>query len=36
MLSLLLSAMCWDAFKRAPESAHKRRRYRLATSFARR
>ena len=34
MLNLLLGALCWNAFKAMPESASKRRRYRLATNFA--
>ena len=36
MFNLLLGALCWNAFKATPESASKRRRYRLATNFARR
>ena len=35
MFNLLLSALCWNAFKVMPESASKRRRYHLATNFAR-
>lgn len=35
MLNLLLGALCWNAFKAMPESASKRRRYYLATNFAR-
>lgn len=36
MFNLLLGALCWNAFKATPESASKRRRYHLATNFARR
>ena len=35
MFNLLLSALCWNAFKATPESPAKRRRYHLATNFAR-
>ena len=35
MFNLLLGALCWNAFKATPESASKRRRYCLATNFAR-
>lgn len=35
MFNLLLGAFCWGAFKAQPESRAKRRRYHLATNFAR-
>lgn len=35
MFNLLLSALCWNAFKATPASPAKRRRYYLATNFAR-
>ena len=35
MFNLLFSAVCWGAFKSQPETKSKQRRYRLATSFAR-
>ena len=35
MFNLLLSALCWNAFKATPEKKKKRRRYHLATNFAR-
>ena len=36
MFNLLLSALCWNAFKATPESPAKRRRYNLSTNFSRR
>ena len=35
MFNLLLSALCWNAFKATPESNAKRRRYNLSTNFSR-
>lgn len=35
MLELIIGVLCWIAFKNAPETKHKRRRYHLATNFAR-
>lgn len=35
MFNLLLSALCWNAFKNQPASKAKNKRYRLATNFAR-
>lgn len=35
MFNLVLGALCWNAFKATPESSAKRRRYYLATNFAR-
>lgn len=36
MFNLLLSVLCWNAFKATPESNAKRRRYNLSTNFSRR
>ena len=36
MFNLLLSALCWNAFKATPENNAKRRRYNLSTNFSRR
>ena len=33
--NIFLLSTCWNAFKAMPESASKRRRYHLATNFAR-
>lgn len=36
IFGLLVSMICWQLFKAQPESPQKRRRYMLATNFARR
>lgn len=34
-MSFLFAMLCWSAFENSPETPAKKRRYNLATSFAR-